>query len=140
MGLAEDGDVVGLGVADGAASLFHFLEDGFEAHDGGGLEESLLAEGGAEESDGEVALFRRHLAEGEAFAVAGDEVPVEAFGVIECEGGLAFLFRGEGSEEAVGGFLHVGMVVVSVEEGCSAEEEGGERGEISGSNQRHLGI
>lgn len=138
--MAEDRDVVGLGVTDWAAALFHFLEDGFEAHDGGGLEESLLAEGGAEESNGEVALFRRHLAEGEAFAVAGDEVPVEAFGVIEREGGLVFLIRGEGGEEAVGGFLHVGVVLVCVEEGGGADEEGDESCEILGSYQRHLGI
>jgi hypothetical protein len=140
IGVAEYGDVVGLGIADRAATLFHFPEDGFEAHDGGGLEESSLTQCRTEEADGEVALFRGHLAEREAFAVAGDEVPVETFGIIEFEGGLSLLLWGEGGEEAVGGFLHIGMVLVCLQERGSEGEKGDEEGEVSESNQRHLGI
>jgi len=105
-GFAEEGEVVFFGVPFGGL-VFEIEEDPFLAHDGGRFGEALVAEDGIEHGVGEVVLFRAELVEGDAFAVEGDEVPVEAFVVGDFEDGFGLLGVVETGEEVFGGEGHV---------------------------------
>lgn len=137
-GIAEEGEVVFFGVPFWGL-VFEIEEDPFLAHDGGRFGEALVAEDGVEHGVGEVVLFRAELVEGDAFAVEGDEVPVEAFVVGDFEDGFGFLGVVETGEEVFGGEGHVSDGALVDEVGCGGcagveigvggnEREGGSEG------------
>ena len=103
-GGAEDGDVVFARVTL-AGVIFNFGEDSFQAHDLGGLEFALFAEGGADERDGRLALGGGHFLERKSGAVAGRVAEIFALVAGDGEGGLGFLGGVERGEELVGGQL-----------------------------------
>ena len=112
-GFAENGDVIQLGIADRSLALLKIAQDIVEAHDGGGLEVTALAEGAAEQGLSEQPLGGGHFLEREAFADERHEIPILAFRVIQAEGGLGGLFGGQGGEEILrcgGHFLRRGIV------------------------------
>jgi hypothetical protein len=57
----KDTEVVFAGIATFSIVLFHNAEDIFQAHDGLGFDDPLLAEAGAEESRGKVLLCHCHF-------------------------------------------------------------------------------
>ncbi len=99
---AEDAEEVELRVPHRAAAHLLRPEDLLQVPDRAGLFEAALAEPGAQQGERGLALRRVHLLEGETFSLARDEVPVQALGVVESEGGAAFLLRREGGEERAG--------------------------------------
>lgn len=116
-GFAEDAEVVFGGVATfadggfifgvGAGGGFDFEEEIFEGDDVVDTTVALGAEAGVDEGVSEFLLGLGHVAEGEAFAFAGDEVPVDAFFGFEGKKGFGFLFGVEAGGEGVGGPSHI---------------------------------
>ena len=97
-GIAKDRDVIFLSVTSHWV-IFHFREDGLQAHDACGVQHSLLAQPACEEGVSRVRLGRSEFAELEALAVQWNKVPVFAFIIREFEGRLRFLFRGQAFEK-----------------------------------------
>jgi hypothetical protein len=57
VGLAENAHVIQLGIPrELAVGALHFLEDLFQAHDGGGFDETALAQTGIQQAVGEMPL------------------------------------------------------------------------------------
>ncbi len=103
---------------EAALGSLHVLQHLLEAHDGGGLEVAAMAEGRAQEALGEVLLRDGQLAELDALAVHGHELPVQPLVVGPREGGLRTLFVGQGGEEPGGGIGHVGPGVRGEKSRC----------------------
>ena len=99
-GFAEDGPVVELGVAHEGADAgcaLDLAERGFQLDDFEGLFGGVGGEPGVEQGEGELALGRGHIAQGEAVAVGGRVVPEDALGIEVVVAGAFAL----GGEEAV---------------------------------------
>jgi hypothetical protein len=104
--LAEDRQVIGLGIADerAAAAAQHLLQ----RHDGARLEQALPAERGGEKAVGQVALRRAKIGEGDALSRLGHVVPSLALVGGKGQVGAPALLRRQGREEPAGGLGHVG--------------------------------
>jgi hypothetical protein len=81
-GLAEDGEGVQTGVAV-LGLLFQLGQDLLAQEDAGELGVAGVARRAAHEGVSEVELGGGHLLDGKTFALARDEVPVFAVGVVE---------------------------------------------------------
>ena len=114
---AEDADEILLRIALQADGGFRGFVSGFRAfdlpehffqrHDGGRFGSATEAEAGIEQSVGEQLLLRRHFLQRQAFALARDEVPVDALFVFKTEGGLGLLLRSQHGEEECGDLGHL---------------------------------
>jgi len=105
-GFSKNTDEIHGGIAVWATALFHFLKNLLEAHDGGGLEITAMAEARTEERVGERLLVRFHFLQRQAFSFPGDEMPVEAFVIAEFEGGFGALIVRERGQESIRGIGH----------------------------------
>src|SRR3712207_6786030 len=91
---AEDGEEIPLGVADVAALLLLLVQDGLQAHDGGGGDVALLAGAGPYQGQGGLLLGGGHVEQRQALArrvavlvLQRYEVPVVALLAVERQGG-----------------------------------------------------
>ena len=105
---AEDRDVVELRVTrKGALRPFHVLQHLFQAHDGGGLHCSALAEAAGQQCVGQMTFHSGHFFDRKTFAIMGNEDPVAAFFVTEAESCFGLLFGGKCGQEMIRRIGHV---------------------------------
>ena len=90
-GLAEDAEEVAIRISAYSVIFFHDAKDVFQAHDGGGLDEALLAESGAQQARGQTFLRGGHVFQRQTFAGFRNEMPVQTLVIFKLEGGLRFL-------------------------------------------------
>ena len=104
--LAEHAEEISFRIAARPLPVFHHLQDFIQAHDGGGLDVTALAEPGGEQRVRELLLRRSHLAERQTLALLGNVVPIEALVGVHREGGLRALLGRERRQERFGAIGH----------------------------------
>src|SRR5882762_10848561 len=103
--LSKDGNEIKIRIA-ARRPVLEIIEDLLEAHDGGGLHVTALAEAAAEQCVREEALRWSHVFDGQAFSGLGDKMPVESLVFFKVENRFGFLVRCEGGHKIVGAIRH----------------------------------
>jgi len=109
--LAEDGEVVLVGIADVAP--LDLVQDLIQVHDTERLGHSRRAQPGRHEGVGHLALAARHDLQGNPFAIARDVVEVVPLLVVEVDARHGSIFGRERREELLSSFHHFPAHVVA---------------------------